>query len=165
MELKDVRLYCDRNQFPALTFCGPHSKPHGTRWLSKHYHLRFDPKLGMGVCAIRRILCVCVACTSMIDKRWISGISSDTQERYKHFTKCTYWPVLGSFKNWNIIQLSPNSTSSDTFDEIHQVVLDGISDNMASLFESVTYGSINTTDTSTNGFYVIMFTSGAYILQ
>ena len=36
---------------------------------------------------------------------------------------------------------------------------------MASLFESGKYGSINTTDTSTNGFYVIMFTSGAYTLQ
>ena len=36
---------------------------------------------------------------------------------------------------------------------------------MASLFESGTYGAINTTYTSTNGFYVIMFTSGAYTLQ
>ena len=61
--------------------------------------------------------------------------------------------------------MSSKSTSSDTFDEIHQVVLDGISYNMALLVESGKYGSINTTDTSTNGFYVIMFTSGAYILQ
>ena len=36
---------------------------------------------------------------------------------------------------------------------------------MASLVKSGKYGSINTTDTSTNGFYVIMFTSGAYTLQ
>ena len=76
-----------------------------------------------------------------------------------------YWPVLGSFNNCNIILLSPKSTSSDTFDEIHQVVIDGISDNTASLVESGTYEAINTTDTSTNGFYVIMFTLGAYTLQ
>ena len=101
----------------------------------------------------------------MLDKPWISGITSDKQERYKHVTKCTYWPVLGSFNNCNITQFLSKSTSSDTFDEIHQVVLDGISDNMASLFESGKYGAINTTDTSTNGFYVIMFTSGAYTLQ
>ena len=49
--------------------------------------------------------------------------------------------------------------------KIHQVVLDGISDNMASLVESGKYGAIKTTDTSTNGFYVIMFKSGAYTLQ
>ena len=101
----------------------------------------------------------------MLDKPWISGIPSDQQERYKPVTKCTYWTVLGVFNNWNIIELSSKSTSSDTFDEIHQVVLDGIIDNMASLVESGKYGAINTTDTSTNEFYVIMFTSGAYTLQ
>ena len=158
-------MYCNKNQFPALPFCGPHSKPHGARGLSKHYHLRFDPKLGMRVCAIRRIPCTCFACTSMLDKEWISGIPSDKQDRYKPVTKCTYWTLLRTFNNWNIIQLSSKSTSTETFDEIHQVVLDSISDDMASLVESGKYGAINTTDTSTNGFYVIMFTSGAYTLQ
>ena len=61
--------------------------------------------------------------------------------------------------------MSQKSTLSDTFDEIHQVVLDGISYNMASLVESVKYGSIKTTDTTTNVSYVIMFTSEAYTLQ
>ena len=36
---------------------------------------------------------------------------------------------------------------------------------MVSLVESVKYGAINITDTATNGFYVIMFTSEAYALQ
>ena len=36
---------------------------------------------------------------------------------------------------------------------------------MASLVESVKYVAINTTDTITNGFYRIVFTSEAYILQ
>ena len=61
--------------------------------------------------------------------------------------------------------MSPKSTSSDTFDEMHQVVLDGISDNMASLVESGKYVALIKTEISTNGFYVIMFTSGAYKLQ
>ena len=61
--------------------------------------------------------------------------------------------------------MSSKSTSSDTFDEIQQVVLDGTSDNMESLIESGKYGAINTTDTSTNIFYVIMFTSWSYTLQ
>ena len=112
-----------------------------------------------------RIPCACVTCTSMLDKPWISGIPSEKQERYKPVTKCTYWLVLGAFNNWKIIELSSKSTSSETFDEIHHVVLDGISDNIASLVESGKYGAINTADTSTNGFYVIMFTSGAYTLQ
>ena len=87
---QDVRIYFNTNQFPSLPFGGPYSKPHGARWLSKHYHLRFDPKLGNGVCAIRCIPCPCVACTSMLDKHWISGIPLDEQECYKPVTKCTY---------------------------------------------------------------------------
>ena len=55
--------------------------------------------------------------------------------------------------------LSQKSTPSDTFYEIHKVVIDGIRNNMDSLVESGKYGSINTTDTTTNGFYFIMFTS------
>ena len=74
MKLKYVKKNCNKNQFPALTFCGPHSKPHGARRLINYYHLRVDPKLGMGVCEIRRVQCACVACTSMLDKPWISGI-------------------------------------------------------------------------------------------
>ena len=130
---------------------GSHSKPHGARGLSKHYHSCFDQKLGNDICEILRIPCACVACTPMIDKPWIYGIPSDKQERYKLVTKCTYWPLLVSFNNWNIIQLSHKSTPSDAFDEIHQVVLDVISDNIASLFESEKYEAINTTDTTKNG--------------
>ena len=72
---KYVRMYCNTNKLPALPFCTPHYKPHGARGLSKHYHLRFDPKLVNGVYAIFRITCDCVTCTSMLYKPWIYGIS------------------------------------------------------------------------------------------
>ena len=85
-----LKMYCNKNQHPALSFCGPNSKPHGARGMSKHYHLRFDPKLGNGVCAIRCIPCACVACTSIIYKHWMSGIPSVKQECYKPLSKCKY---------------------------------------------------------------------------
>ena len=135
------------------------------RGLSKHHHLRFDPKLDNGVYEIIHIPCACVACISMLEKTWISGIPSDKQDRYKPVTNCTYWPVLGSLSNWDIILLSQKSDPYDAFDEIQQVVLDGISDNTASLVESGKYSAIDTTDTATNVFYVIMFTSEAYKLK
>ena len=100
---KYLKMYCDTNQLPALLFCVPHQKPHGARGLSKHYHLRFDPKIGHGICAIHCIPCVCVACTSMLDQPWIYGIASNKQTRYQPFTYYNYWPVLGSYNNWNII--------------------------------------------------------------
>ena len=58
---KDVKLYCDTNQFPTLPFCGSYSNHRVPRVLSKNYHLFFDPKFGHGICAIFRISCACVA--------------------------------------------------------------------------------------------------------
>ena len=71
---QDVIIYCNTNKFPALSLCDTHSKPRGARGLSKHYHLRFYTKLGNVIYDIRRIPCACVACTSMLDKPWISDI-------------------------------------------------------------------------------------------
>ena len=70
---KDVKIYCDTNQLPQLTFCGSHTNPHGERGLGKHYHIRFDPNLVHHICTIIRITCACVACTSMLDQPWIYG--------------------------------------------------------------------------------------------
>ena len=87
------------------------------------------------------------------------GITSKKQARYQPVTNCTYWPVLGSYKNWNIIELTPTSTPFEVFDEIHQVVLDVRSDNISSLVQSDMYCVINTDDTTQNGCYVIKFIS------
>ena len=91
----------------------------------------------MGICAIIRIPCACVTCTSMLDKSWISGIPSDKQERYKPVTKCTYLPVLWSLNNCNIIQLSQKSTPSDAFDEIHQVFIENLVQPKSSTFSTL----------------------------
>ena len=45
------------------------------------------------------------------------------------------------------------------------MVLDGISENMASLVQSGMYVSINTDDNTLNGLYVIQFLSESYTLQ
>ena len=158
-------MYCDTTQLPALPFCGPHPKPNGARGLNKYYHLRFDTKIGHGICAIHQIPCDCVGCTSMLDKPWIYGIPSQKQARYQPVTNCTYFPVLGSYNSWNIIELKPKSTPFEAFDEIHKVALDGISENMTSLVQPVMYGAINTDDTTQSRLYFIKFLPEAYTLQ
>ena len=85
--------------------------------------------------------------------------------RYEPVIYCTYWPVLGSYKNWNIIHLTPKSTPFEAFNRIHKVVLDGISYNIASLVQSGMYGAISTDDNTTNFFHVIQLISEAYTLQ
>ena len=77
VEHKYMIMYCNTNQFPELSVCGTYYKPHGASGFSKHYHLTFDPKLAMGICAIIRIPCACVACTSILEKPWIYSIPTD----------------------------------------------------------------------------------------
>ena len=70
-------------------------------------------------------------------------------------TSITTWCISSNasegvdfYDNW-IMLLLLKSTPSDAFDEIHQVVLDRISDNMASLVESGKYRAINKNDMKT----------------
>ena len=98
-------MYYNKNQLSELPFCGPHPKPRGDRGLSKNYNLCFYPKLGHGMCAICRIPCNYFECTSMLDQPWIYGTPSKKEAHYQPVTNFTYWPVLGSCNNWNIIHL------------------------------------------------------------
>ena len=101
----------------------------------------------------------------MLGQPWIYGISSKKQARYKPVTNCTYCIVLGSYNNWNIIHLSQKSTHFEAFDETHQVVIDEISYNMVSFIQLGIYGSINTSDTTKNVYYIINFISESYMLK
>ena len=101
----------------------------------------------------------------MLDKPWIYGIPSKKQSRYQAVIDCTYWTVLGPYNNCTIIELTPKSIPSEAFDEIHQVVLDGKSENMALLVQSGMYGAINTYYNISNVYYGIQFISEAYTLQ
>ena len=128
-------MYCDTNQFPALPFCVPHPKTHQARGLIKNYHLCFYPKLGNGICEILCIPCACVSSISMLEQPWISGLQSTKHARYQPVINFTYWPVLVPYNNCKIINLTPKSKPFEAFDEIHQVVLEGIIENIASLVQ------------------------------
>ena len=130
---------------------GPNNKSHAVCGIGNHSHMRFDPKLVHGTCLVCLIPCACPPCTSMIGQPWYPGMSAHKQLRYQPVKYCTYWTVLGSFNNWDIIQLSHKETSSQEIDKINQAVLDGVRDNMASLEKYGKYGSINTTDTTSCG--------------
>ena len=51
-------------------------KPHGVCELGDHYHIRFEPKIGHGVCAIRWMPYPCMQFTSIMDKPWTPNIPS-----------------------------------------------------------------------------------------
>ena len=149
-----------------MLFCGPHEKPHGVRGLSKNYHLQLDPKFGHGSkCTIQRITCDCISCTTILDKSLAYKVDPKKYPHYQPVVGCTHWPVLGSFNNCKIIQFSNKATSSEYFDVVHKVVLDGISENMVSLLQLGKYGAINAADPTTMGYYVINCLSEPYTLK
>ena len=51
---------------------------------------------------------------------------------YQPVVDCTYFSVLGSFNNWNIIKFNNKTASSEYFDAVHKILLDGMGDNKAS---------------------------------
>ena len=63
--------------------------------------------------------------------------------------------MLGFFNDWKIIQFTNKTTTNEDFDAVHKVVLDGISDNMSALFQNGRYDTINNTDPTTMGSYVV----------
>ena len=86
------------------------------------------------MCNFPNNMCLCWMYINA-EKPRISGIPPKKQARYQPVTKCTHWAVLGSYKNWNGIDMPPRSAPFEAFDEIHKVVLDIIIENMASLVQ------------------------------
>ena len=69
------------------------------------------------------------------------------------------------FNNWNVITFSHKDTADEAFEEIHKFFLDGISNNMASLVQSVCYDAMNTSGSKTMSYYVIKFVLYTYDLH
>ena len=107
----------------------------------------FDPKIGHGICAILCMPCACSECTSMIEKPWICVLTEQQQPGYQPVIYCTYFPVLVSFNNCNIIIFLYKVATREDFEEIIRVFIYGIGDNISSLFQYGQYSATNTTDT------------------
>ena len=99
VEHQGVRMYCTKNQFPPLSFCGTQNKPHGAHRLGKNYHICFDTKLRHGTFEIRCIPYGFTKFKSILDKTWSPGVPPHQQPGYKPVTYCTYSTVSGSFNN------------------------------------------------------------------
>ena len=55
--------------------------------------------------------------------------------------------------------------SSEDFDAVHKVVLDGISNNMTYLVHLVKYGAINAEDPNKMGYYVIKYPYAHFVVH
>ena len=145
-----IKIPCETTQFLVFSFCSQHAKPHRVSGLIKHYHLLLDPKLGHCKCAIRQMTCDFISCTTILDKPRSYSVDPTKQYSCQPVVECTYWRVLVFFNNWNIIQFTNKTTSSEDFDSVHKVVIDIISGNKASLVQLRKYGAVNVQDPTHN---------------
>ena len=63
----------------------------------------FNQKIEHGTCEIYLSPCMCTQLTYKLDKPRNPGVPPHQQPCYKPVKYCTFWPVLGSFNHWNII--------------------------------------------------------------
>ena len=74
----------------------------------KHfYHIRCDPGLGEGFCAMRRIPCACSGCVEQLSKPWLPNLKKTQQPRYvikPETCKCS--SILRGYNKWYIVKLN-----------------------------------------------------------
>ena len=125
------------------------------------YHLRTDPDLGVSKAAVRRIPCLCDACLAQLEKPSI-------KERYARSESCVWADVFqdGHLNDWHIIDLVPKSGSDPgEFEDAQTVVLESIADRYAEEIQEGCFGAFMTSDTTTDGYYLVQWSSAPYTLQ
>ena len=70
----------------------------------KHfYHIRCDPELGEGFCAMWRIPCDCSVCVEQLSKPWLPNLEKTQQPCYViEPEKCKYSSILRGYNKWYI---------------------------------------------------------------
>ena len=72
--------------------------------LNFHYNIREDPMWCVGCVSVIWIPCSCSECLSKLDHPRNIIQYTCKQDRYKGGNQqCIFWPILGSYKNWQII--------------------------------------------------------------
>ena len=60
---RGMKMICNNKLFPSLNVINGKIFPYASKGILRHYHNRSDPKLGLGIVAIRIIPCSFHACT------------------------------------------------------------------------------------------------------
>ena len=70
------------------------------------YHIKCNPDLDEGFCAMRRILCACNGCVEQLSNTWLPNLDKTLEPRYaiKPETCNDYYILLG-YNKWYIFQI------------------------------------------------------------
>ena len=136
--------------------------------LKDFYHIRCDPDLGQGFCAMRRIPCACIACVTQLSHPWTPNIDKLLQPRYAIEPPCCkYASILRGYNKWYLTELiiQPDSTSKEEMQEMHEGVLMGMTQVSSEEIEEGLFGAFETSDSQTQGYYIVQWLGNPYTLQ
>ena len=89
--------------FFGLTITQGRNPYHGVNIILTHYHIRCDPYLGIGRFKIKIIPCACIYCRNSMGIPWYKYLVPKCQPRHYAVKKYKYYPILGKYKDWVII--------------------------------------------------------------
>jgi hypothetical protein len=107
------------------------------------------------------IPCLCDACLSQLEK-------PSLQERYARNESCVWADVFkdGHLNDWQIIDLFPKSGSDpDEIEQDQTMVLESIAERYAEEIQEGNFGAFMTSDPTTDGYYLVQWSSAPYTLQ
>jgi hypothetical protein len=130
------------------------------------YNFRFDPDLGLGKGAVRRIPCGCDTCYAQLSLPWRNGKTFLEQDRYARNENCAYWPLFEGLNDWTQISLVPKAgIDEEELNDARGIVLDGIAEMISETIEVGESGAFMTDDTTTDGYYLVEWAGEPYTLQ
>mgnify|MGYP000211327405 FL=1 len=135
--------------------------------LRGRYHLHFDPQLGAGKAAIRRIPCGCKSCIRMKHLPWNQNIKNIAdQPRFAHNAECKYIHVFGELNDWIIVRMETKEKDSEwTMNEVKKDVSMGIITRIAAEIKIGGFGAYMIKDDHSTGYNIIKWESTPYTTQ
>ena len=132
----------------------------------KHfYHIRCDPDLEEGFCAVRRIPCACTECFEKLSKPQLPNLDKTLQPRFVIESEtCKYSSILHGYKKCYIakLNLKKETTNPDEMKIKDELVLQVMTQAAADQIEYNTMGELQTSDCNTYEYYIGKWTGNAY---
>ena len=141
------------------------------------YHIYCSHDLGVGVVALRRILCCCPVCKASLLQKWIPNIPFEEQisrqPRFQRVNGCKYSEILGDENNWSLVQIEQRKATDAGYfeyldeeaDKLRGEIREHISGVISREIEIGKVGAVVTDDPDAGGYYLVEWTSIPYTCQ
>ena len=117
--------------------------------------------------AVRRIPCACSFCIEKLDLSCDKNEKDTSRKRYSTNKQRFNWNIIEGLNDWDIITLVTQTKNKniEKDDEVFKTILTGVETKTNEKILTTMYGAMRTDDESTDGYYVLQWTSEPYTIQ